>query len=387
MPWKEASAMSLRIEFLTLARLPAANPSELARRFGIRRTTAHEWVARHRDGQPPTDRSRRPSSSPHRSPDAVERAVLAVRDEYPAWGGRKIRAVLARAGHPRVPAASTITAILRRHARLDGPGAGRPRDGVRFEHPAPNDLWPMDFQGHFALTGGGRGHPPTVLDDHSRYAVGLVPCADETLDTVRNASSSLFRTHGLPARTRMDNGAPWGDAAGQPYTRLTVWLLRSGVRVSHGRPYHPQTQGQDGRFHRTPTAELLSRHTWTDLGECGRRFDPWRRMDNRERPHEALGPAVPADRYRVSPRPLPDALPVFEYPPGTATRVADVNGRFGYRRRSVRLSKGFAGERVGVRAGVGGGSDEVWFGPHRLGGIDLAAGTVVRTPRPPDGVQ
>ena len=154
----------------------------------------------------------------------------------------------------------------------------------------------------------GRCHPLTVLGDHSRYAVGLVACADETGDTVRHALSGLFRVHGLPARMLMDNGAPWGDAAGQPYTRLTVWLLRPGVRASHGRPYHPPTQGTDERVHRTPTAELLSRHTRTDLGECGRRFDPRRRMSDRERPREAPGLAVPADRYRVRPRPLPMSI-------------------------------------------------------------------------------
>ena len=103
-------------------------------------------------------------------------------------------------------------------------------------------------------------------------------------------------------------------------------------------------------------------------------------MYNRERPHEALGLAVPAERYRVSPRPFPDPLPVFEDPPGTAVRVVDTSGRFGYRSRVVRLSKGFAGERVGVRAGAGGGPEEVWFGPHRLGTVDLIAGTA-------DGVQ
>lgn len=117
------------------------------------------------------------------------------------------------------------------------------------------------LKGHFVLTGGGRCHPLTVLDDHSRYAIGLIPCADETFDTVRNALISLFRTHGLPARLLMDNGPPWGDEPGQPYTKLTVWRLRLGVRVSHGRPYHPQTQGKDERFHRTLTTELLTRHT------------------------------------------------------------------------------------------------------------------------------
>ena len=65
---------------------------------------------------------------------------------------------------PDVPAASTITSILRRQGLLDvRSGAGQP-NVQRFEHAAPNDLWQMDFKGHFAMTRGGRCHPLTVLD-------------------------------------------------------------------------------------------------------------------------------------------------------------------------------------------------------------------------------
>ena len=47
-------------------------------------------------------------------------------------------------------------------------------------------------------------------------------------------------------------------------------------RVSHSRPYHPQTQGKDERFHRPLKAELLGLHPWRTLAECQARFEPWR---------------------------------------------------------------------------------------------------------------
>ena len=63
----------------------------------------------------------------------------------------------------------------------------------------------------------------------------------------------------------MDNGAPWGDDPDTPFTALTVWLLRLGIPVSHGRPRHPQTQGKDERFHRTLKDELLRYEFFSDL--------------------------------------------------------------------------------------------------------------------------
>src|SRR4029077_17884754 len=114
----------------------------------------------------------------------IEARIVALRAEHPCWGGRKLRRLLEWEGVAPVPSASTITAILRRHGLLNGPGAGEARDWVRFEHPEPNDLWQMDFKGHFAMARG-RCHPLTLLDDHSRYSLEIGACGDERETTVR----------------------------------------------------------------------------------------------------------------------------------------------------------------------------------------------------------
>ena len=134
--------------------------------------------------------------------------MVAIREEHPAWGGRKIQKTLDQADPP---SPSTITAILRRHDRLDGPGAGEACAWTRFEHAAPNDLWQMDFKGHFALETG-RCHPLTVLDDHSRYALEIGACANEQAQTVRQRLEQVFRRYGLPRRMLSDNGSPWGTS-------------------------------------------------------------------------------------------------------------------------------------------------------------------------------
>jgi transposase InsO family protein len=371
MPWKDVSLVSLRLEFVTLAATEGANVRELCRRYQISPKTAYKWLARLRGGgvQALADRPRRPASSPDRCPEAVEAKVLRLRDEHPAWGGRKLRARLIALGQADVPAASTITAVLRRHGRL---AAAAPAGAfVRFERAAPNQLWQMDFKGHFPA-GSGRGHPLTVLDDHSRFALGLVACGDEQDGTVRGHLTALFRRYGLPERMLCDNGPPWGTAgSGQRYSGLGVWLLRLGVGVGHGRAFHPQTQGKDERFHRTLKAEVIQGRTFADLNACQNRFDPWREVYNHERPHEALGMAVPASRYRPGVRPFPEVLPVWEYGPTDAVRKVACDGTISFKGRPVDLGKAFRGEHVAVRPTVEDGVYGVYFGVHNVAQADL----------------
>jgi transposase InsO family protein len=380
MPWKECSAMSMRLEFVELAMAAGANVSLLCERFRVSRKTGYKWIARYRSGGAAalSDRSRRPRTSPARATDAAEAAVVALRAKHPAWGGRKLAARLRATGAgTAVPAPSTVTAVLRRHGLLDPAGSAARRAPVRFEHPNPNDLWQMDFKGHVAMSAGGRCHPLTVLDDHSRYSVLLAACDDERDATVRGHLTAAFRRYGLPARMLMDNGAPWGCggyAALSPWTRLTVWLARLGVASSHGRPNHPQTQGKEERFHRTLKAELLRWRPFADLADAQAQLDPWRHTYNHERPHEALGLGVPAGRYRPSPRPFPEALPAVEYGPDAVVRKVDGTGRLHFRGRALMAGSALAGERVALRPTRDDGLWDVFYCQQRLGRVDLRAG-------------
>lgn len=371
MPWQEVSSMSQRRDFIGLALAPGANVSELCRRFGISRKTGNKWLARFR-GEGAVgleDRSRRPRHSPARTTEQVEADILALRDEHPAWGGRKLKARMEALGHTVVPSASTITAILERHGKLC-PERRMQRNWQRFEHEAPNRLWQMDFKGHFA-TEQGRCHPLTLVDDHSRYNLCLRAFDNERCDTVQQALLEVFRRYGLPERILCDNGSPWGDDADTPHTRLTVWLMRVGVGVSHGRPYHPQTQGKEERFHRTLQAEVVRRYTFRDLDDCQARFDRWREIYNHQRPHEALGLAVPSSRYKASWRSYPETLPPVEYAQGETVRRVDQNGRLSYGGRMWRAGKAFRDLPVALRQGDQDGVMDLYFCAHKVGSIDL----------------
>jgi transposase InsO family protein len=203
-----------------------------------------------------------------------------------------------------VPAASTVGAILRRRGLVDPAASAAHRPYVRFARAHPNELWQMDFKGHVGMTCGGRCHPLTVIDDHSRFNLVLRACGDERDATVRGALAEAFGRYGQPREVLCDNGPPWGTGYDplRPYTRLGVWMIGHGILVGHGRPYHRQTQGKDERFHRTLVAEVLGRWTPGDLADAQAAFDAWREVYNHVRPHEALALAAPATAYRPSPR-------------------------------------------------------------------------------------
>lgn len=364
--------MEQRREFVRLALQEGANRRDLCRRFGISADVGYKWLKRWRDGDAElVDRSRRPHTMPARSGPDIETAVLAVRDAHPAWGARKIVRCLARDGRTP-PAVSTVHAILVRNHRVAPPGGTPGQPYQRFEKPAPNLLWQMDFKGRMPLANGAQCHPLTMVDDHSRFAIGLAACANERTDTVRPRLEAAFRRYGLPEALFVDNGSPWGDSSGARFTRLGVWLLKLGVDVIHSRPYHPQSRGKNERFHRTLKAEVFAFRRFRDLAEVQRAFDAWRAVYNLERPHEALGQEVPASRYRPSPRAMPERVPKIEYDEGEIVRMVPTTKEYiRFKGRWWPVPGAFHGERVAIRPLTTDGRYGVFFAAHRIATIDL----------------
>jgi transposase InsO family protein len=380
MPWIAKDTMSLREEFVLLARQDGANRRELCRRFGISPQTAYKWLARHKqhgsDGL--ADISRRPKTSPRLTDTNLEQAVVALRQEHPCWGGRKLSRRLQDLGQPLL-APSTITSILHRHELISPQSSDAATPWQRFEHAAPNDLWQMDFKGCFQ-TSEGVCHPLTVLDDHSRFNLGIRVCSEQRYRTVQAQLTEIFRRYGLPVRINTDNGAPWG-AARQPgqLTELAIWLIRLGIRLSYSRPYHPQTNGKDERFHRTLKAEVLNGRSFYSLQEAQVAFDRWREIYNHQRPHEALQMATPTTRYQISHKAYPEELPEIEYgPKDTVVTVSKWGGEISFHGRDYKLSNPLAGLPVAIRpSGKTDGLYDVYFIHHKLMQIDLRKPTEV----------
>jgi len=372
--------MEQRQEFVLLASQPGAKIAPLARRFGISRKTAYKWLGRYRtEGiSGLANRSRRPLRFPAQTPPAMELAVTNLRDEYDAWGGRKLQRVLEnkRAAGTLdgvdgllIPAASTITRILDRHGMLDPEKSEAQTPLKRFERSTPNALVQMDFKGDVHLGNRTKSYPLTMLDDYSRFNLCLQSCSNQRHDTVKGHLQTVFRRYGLPEAMLMDNGTPWAHSYGV-LTRIELWLLRLGIQVIHGRVSHPQTQGKEERFHLTLKTEVLKGRIYQDSAALQQAFDHWRQVYNFVRPHEARGLDCPGAHYRISDRPFPEQLPTVEYESDTLVRKVRDNGYISFQGTSWFVSETLRQEPIALRATQMDGVYAVCYGTFVIGILD-----------------
>jgi len=349
MPWRESSVVEQRLAFVIRATSPGAHKAALCREFGISRPTGDKWVRRFAaDGLAGLwDQSRRPHHSPRQVSAAVEAAILRVRDRY-GWNGRTLQPLVAAEEGVTVSHA-TIARVLKRRGRIDPTAVHRPAP-QRFERPTPNALWQMDFKGQYPVREGWC-FPLSVLDDHSRFLVALAACSNQQTAGVAAVLRTAFRRYGVPDAILTDHGVPWHAPANEwGLTRLAVQLIRQGITLVHGRPYHPQTQGKVERFHRTLGAWLRFHGVPQDLGGFAAELPRFQAIYNERKPHRALAGAPPARRYRSSGRAYQPDPPPWVYPAGAALCRVNRNGAVTVERHRFFVSRALSGEQVWCQA-------------------------------------
>ena len=293
-------------------------------------------------------------------------------------GARKIRELLVRRlpGDLRVPAQSTIHAVLDRHGLVARVGRPRRRaQGTPLSTGAnPNDLWCVDFKGEFRLGNSRYCFPLTVTDHASRY---LLLC--EALDSVREqgaiaAFARLFAERGLPNAIRSDNGVPFASPnALFNLSKLSVWWLRLGIDIERIKPGNPQQNGRHERMHLTLKKETTRPPGMNSLQQQAR-FDNFVLEFNTERPHEALDMKRPADIYRPSSKPYL-GLPDLQYPLHDREYTVTACGRICMHRKKINISTVLAGQKLGLKEV----DDGIWlisFMHYDLGYIDLEQKTL-----------
>jgi transposase InsO family protein len=346
MPWLETPVRDQRVQFVMTARRPGANVSAVCQAFGISRKTGYKWLSREAAAGSVAilaDQSRRPHHSPTRTADAVTHRVGELRATY-GWGGDKLAVVLAAEGVRLT--SRTIDRIIRREGWTRRDAAPAPAL-QRFARAAPNELWQMDAKGAYPLADGGHCHGLSVVDDHSRFAVGLTALPALETGRVRAALTRSFEQYGVPAAMLMDHGTPWWSSKGPAgLTSLGVFLLQQGIRLLFSAVRHPQTQGKVERFHRTLAERLRWAGVPQTLAGFQASFDWFCQEYNHVRPHAALGLEPPALHYQHSARCYQRRPRPWVYAAGLAVRRITTVGQVSFAGRLYFVSEALRGEDV-----------------------------------------
>ncbi len=347
MPWKRTNVDEQRMQFVIRATSGQERMTALCREFGIWRPTGYLWRQRYRRAGSLTEiaeRSRRPHRSPGRTAAWKEQRVVALRQQV-GWGAKKLRVLLQEEEGIPMPV-RTIHRILERHRLVSedvhGPALSR------FQRSEPNELWQMDSKGKYPLPDG-ECHPLSILDDHSRYAVGLYALPALSGAKAYPCLVQTFRRYGVPQSMLMDRGTLWWSAwNGWGLTRLSVQLIEQGIRLLYGRVRHPQTQGKVERFHRTLGQALRHRGVPGQFREWARALEEFRLSYNERRPHEALEMKRPVERYERSRRSYEERVKEWEYPAGSEVQRLNSQGMLTEQGHRWFVCGALAGQRVRV---------------------------------------
>jgi putative transposase len=371
MPWRQTLPMDQKTQFIADYLRKTLSITELCELYGVSRKTGYKWIERYLTSGPSglEDRSRKPCSSPHQTPQHVIDAFIELRCRHPSWGAKKLLSILQKR-HPSwaLPGRSTVCDILRRHGLVP-----KKRHQRHIGHPgkpttliaAPNEVWSADFKGQFKTGDGLYCYPLTVADGYSRFLLSCQALSSTRVAEAKPAFTRLFKEFGLPKRIRTDNGVPFATNTLGRLSQLSAWWVRLGILPEFIEPGKPQQNGRHERMHRTLKAETTRPPARTRRAQQ-HRFDRFRQEFNLERPHEALDMQTPASRYEPSPRQMPHKLPPLEYPDRFEVRYVSANGGIRWNRQWVNVSITCAGEYIGLEE-IDDGVWNAYFGPLKLG--------------------
>jgi len=385
MPWNQSTVVNERCKFVVTYLKGVVQMSELCAGYGISRPTGYKWVKRYARFGPAGlyDLSRAAHHCPHRMSDEVAQWMLQERREHPGWGARKIVARFKRHCAARTaPSRSAVSQLFKRaglstqHQPRKHPARGG-RRATAAQH--PNELWTMDFKGHFRTADHRYCYPLTIMDHATRYLLACRGGLDTSGQWVIPYIDRLFREYGLPAVIHSDNGAPFACVRSiGGLSRLSVHWLKLGIALERSRPACPQDNPAHERMHRGLKAHT-ARPPAASLRAQQRRFDGFLHEYNHERPHEALADRMPAQLYRSSPRAYPAQLPTAQYPGHLETRRVN-KGCLKWKGKFLFIGKVLSEEVLGLEE-VEDGLWSVYFFQHLLARLDERQGKLIEVLR------
>jgi transposase InsO family protein len=291
--------------FLIETHLKTGQPiAKLAAAHGVSRGWLYKLLARYRReglvGLEP--RSRRPKTSPTRIADLYEDEIVRLRKELTEQGfdagAETIHFHMATPGR-NVPSVPTIWRVLKARGFVTPQPHKRPRSSwTRFVAEFPNECWQADVT-HVEVANGVIYEVLNVIDDHSRLCVAShVFVSTRSPDVVRTLHKAAA-TWGYPQRLLTDNGRIFTSPLGSGVGAMETELLSLGIGTTHGKPYHPQTQGKVERFHQTMKKFVVAQDPAETKKQLQGQLNRFVSYYNTERPHRGIGRRIPLEAWRA----------------------------------------------------------------------------------------
>ncbi len=255
------------------------DPEEICYSLGRSRSWLYKWVARQTPDDPAwfEDQSRRPLSSPYRTPAEIEKIVEMIRlnlyNKGLFCGNQAIQWEMGDMEVQPIPSLSTIGRILRRreltHRRT---GKYTPKGKKYPELPAlsPNQTHQVDMVGPCYLTGPIRFYSLHAIDTAINRC-GIEPMPSRAAQSVLDVVYAVWLRMGIPENLQVDNemaffGSPAHPRGMGPLIRL---CLRYGVNLWFIPPSEPWWNGVVEKFNDHYQQKFLAKVTMSSMTQLG----------------------------------------------------------------------------------------------------------------------
>jgi transposase-like protein len=222
------------------------------------------------------DNSTKPKTIHTKLTVEIEEKVLRIRKQT-GWGENKIIDFIPNISH------RIVNKILNKN-NLIKPNPKRKKriKYIRWQRKHPNSLWQMDtsdqkIEGKYCFA---------VIDDCSRYCIGLFALNQLSTTVIVHLLDELFKVHGKPREILTDNGAIFGLKS--KHSKFDRALNRRGIKHIRTAIHSPTTSGKIERFFQTLDKEFLF---------CNKDAEFFRMRYNHFRPHTSLEKKSPSQVY------------------------------------------------------------------------------------------
>jgi transposase InsO family protein len=270
--------------------------SLLSKEVGVSKDVVYRWVKAYQEQGEAGLRNRVRSSERRRKlPGPVRKKIVEIKKREPFFGVQRISHVLKRvfflsASPETVRRTLQEESLIVPSRKKHSANITRPRF---FERSTPNQMWQGDI---FTFRLGGRyAYLVGMIDDYSRYMVGLELYRSQTADQVIEVYRRAVGEYGVPKEVLTDRGRQYTNWRGT--TRFERELGKDRVKHIKSQAHHPMTLGKVERFWKTIYEEFLVRSQFGSFEEAQERVRHWVKYYNHKRPHQGIGGLYPADRY------------------------------------------------------------------------------------------